>query len=246
MEDDSERAARVSRLIEREPPQPAAGAVAGLRRLCSALLRAVRASGVSITLIVDHRPDAVVAASDETSERLTELQLTAGDGPCLDAAAARRPVLEPDLARAGARRWPAFGSAAQEVGVRAVFAFPMQVGEARLGVLEIYRDSAGSLTPAQLLDALAFAQAALETVLDGQERGDQGNSGSAVEQAVAHNTALYQAQGMVMVQLGVSLVEALSLIRAHAFAQDQRLGDVAGKIVAGKLVLGRDGPRHEG
>jgi hypothetical protein len=244
MGDASERAARVSRLIALEPPQAQPSAAEGLRRLCSALLRALPASGVAVTLIVDHRPDAVVAASDATSERLMDVQRTVGDGPSLDAAAARRPVLEPDLAGAGSGRWPAFGSAAQDAGVRAVFAFPIQVGEARLGVLEIYRDTSGSLTREQLLDSLAFAEAALETVLDGQER--PASRDGTIDEAMARNAVVYQAQGMVMVQLGVTLIEALSLIRAHAFAHDQRLGEVAHEIVAGRLAVGRDGPRHEG
>ncbi len=244
MEDDVQRAARVSRLIGLEPLQAGRGAADGLGRLCLALARSLPASGVAVTLVVDHRPDAVVAASDGTSERLVEVQLTVGDGPSLDAAAARRPVLEPDLAGVGAGRWPAFGSAAQDAGVRAVFAFPMQVGAARLGVLEIYRDTSGSLTREQLLDSLAFTQAALDAVLDGHDRS--ASQDGTLDEAMTRNAVLYQAQGMVMAQLGVTLVEALSLIRAHAFSHDQRLGDVARDILAGRISLGRDGPRHGG
>jgi GAF domain/ANTAR domain len=244
MADDLDRAARVQRLIELEASGAAPRLAGRLHRLCAALLRALPASGVAVTLIVDHRPDTVVAASDGTSERLAELQLTLGEGPCQDAAAARRPILEPDLTGPRTGQWPAFGSAAQELGVRAVFAFPMQVGEAQLGVLEAYRENPGSLTRDQFLEALAFARAALEMVLDGYDR-DQASHGSAVDAALTRNTALYQAQGMVMVQLGVTLVEALSLIRAHAFAHDLRLGDVARDIVAGKLTLDGDSSRIE-
>ena len=51
---------------------------------------------------------------------------------------------------------------------------------------------------------------------------------------------LFQSQGMVMVQLGVSLAEALTRIRAYAYAEDRRLTDVAADIVARRLRFDRD------
>jgi hypothetical protein len=42
---------------------------------------------------------------------------------------------------------------------------------------------------------------------------------------------------MVMVQLGVSLAEAMSRLRAHAYAHDRRLGDVARDVVARRLII---------
>ena len=44
---------------------------------------------------------------------------------------------------------------------------------------------------------------------------------------MADQSVLYQAQGMVMVQLGVDLAEAMARLRAHAYAVDRRLADVA-------------------
>ncbi len=49
----------------------------------------------------------LAAASDPVAESLCELQLTLGEGPCIDACASRRPVLEPDLAGLPAARWTA-------------------------------------------------------------------------------------------------------------------------------------------
>jgi AmiR/NasT family two-component response regulator len=46
---------------------------------------------------------------------------------------------------------------------------------------------------------------------------------------------LFQAQGMVMVQLGVSLADALARIRAHAYATNRPLREVAADIVARRL-----------
>ena len=51
---------------------------------------------------------------------------------------------------------------------------------------------------------------------------------------------VYQAQGMVMIQLGITAQEALLRLRAHAFAQDQRLSAVAEDVVARRLTFGPD------
>ena len=44
---------------------------------------------------------------------------------------------------------------------------------------------------------------------------------------------------MVMVDLGVSLAEALVRLRAHAFVEGRPVADVARDIVAGRLRLER-------
>ena len=46
---------------------------------------------------------------------------------------------------------------------------------------------------------------------------------------------VYQATGMISVQLGVSLAEALARLRAHAFAASAAVGDVAGEVVSRRL-----------
>jgi hypothetical protein len=45
---------------------------------------------------------------------------------------------------------------------------------------------------------------------------------------------------MLTIQLGVPVVEAFARLRAYAYAQDRRLVDVAGDIVARRLRLHRD------
>jgi AmiR/NasT family two-component response regulator len=51
---------------------------------------------------------------------------------------------------------------------------------------------------------------------------------------------------MVMVQLGVPAAEAFVRLRVYAYAQDRRLADVAGDIVARRLRLYRDPAREAG
>jgi GAF domain-containing protein len=251
-----EEIARVHALIAMEPAsvrdgataptsdRVPAGAPGRLHRLCRAAARALPASGVGVSVMTDAGEQGLAAFSDENSELLEELQFTLGEGPCVDAFAFRRPVLTPELDLAVTTRWPAYTPVAYERGVRAVFAFPMQIGGARLGVMDVYRDSPGALEGPALTQAFAFTEVALTTLLDQQDGSREGDTAAVAGMAMDHRAELFQAQGMVMVQLGVNLAEAVVRLRAYAYAQDQPLRDVAREVVARSLTFEPDRPHH--
>jgi transcriptional regulator with GAF, ATPase, and Fis domain len=237
--------ARVVALIAQQPAPPADGdgAMGGLRRLCGAAVHALSASGAAVTVMAEDGTRGVVAASDLASERVEELQFMLGEGPGIDAFANRRPVLVPDLAADAMARWPAYTPATYDLGVQAVFALPLQVGAARLGVFHVFRARPGQLSGDQLRQALMFAEVALTTLLDGQQSAASGAVAGGLARAVERRAEVFQAQGMVMIQLGVSLAEALSRIRAHAYAENRQLGEVAADVIARRLRFSPD-PRN--
>jgi hypothetical protein len=179
----------------------------------------------------------VAAASDAASERIDELQFTLGEGPCMVAFTSRRPVLEPDLTAGGALRWPIYAPAVRAEGVLAAFAFPLQVGAARLGVLDFYRQHSGTLSTDELAEALTFADVATTMLLDGQEKAAPGAAAAGLDEALEYRFELYQAQGMVMVQMDVSLLGALVVLRAYAVSHDRGLAEVARDVVTRGLRL---------
>ena len=237
---------RVQELIAREPlPQDdAGGLLTGLQRVCAAAARALPVSIACVTLMTDGGDDGVTAASGPPGAFLEELQFTTGDGPRIEAYSLRRPVLVPDLSSFGLTRWPGFARAAQGQGVCAVFAFPLQVGAARLGVLTLHRSLTGSVPPEHLRLALAFAEVAVTQLLDGQAAAPEGAAATGIEKGLDHRAELYQAQGMVMIQLEVGLKEAMARLRAYAYAHDERLGEVARQVVSGRLRLPLDGSQR--
>ena len=210
-----------------------------LGQLCRTVTRTLPARGAAVTVMTAEGVQSVAVASDPQTQALEEQQFSFGEGPCVDAFALRRPVLEPDLGRESAR-WSAYAPAALGEGVRAVFAFPLQIGAARLGVLDVYRDQPGGLSPMALRQSLTLAETALHILLDGQADAVSGRPVQGLESAVESRSELFQAQGMVMIQLGVSLAEAMSRLRAHAYAQDRRLSDVARDVVTRRLELDPD------
>jgi AmiR/NasT family two-component response regulator len=116
----------------------------------------------------------------------------------------------------------------------------LQVGAAQLGVLDLYRRSTGPISHEALAVALTFADVAVDGLLDAQDTAPVGQAADGLDQVLDSQYVVYQAQGMTMVDLGGSLADALARLRAHAFAYDRPLVEVARDIVAGTLRLNPD------
>jgi hypothetical protein len=208
-----------------------AASLALVPRMCRAAVHALSLSGCAVHLVGRDGASGVAGSSDDRSARIADIAFTTGDGPGLDAFRLRRPVLVADLSQEN-RRWPGFAHAATEAGVGAVFCLPLQVGGISLGVLDLYADEPRVLSPDELSLALAFSHLAMLTILGDHGIDDDGEW----EPLLDHRAEIHQAQGMVMVDLGVDLAEALLRMRAHAFQAGLPLIQVARAIIAG-LVL---------
>jgi hypothetical protein len=141
----------------------------------------------------------------------------------------------PDLAGAGGVRWPGFRELAIAEGVRAVFGFPLLVGPACIGALNLYSQRSGMLTDDQVADAAAVAHVAGRTVLSWQSVAGEGSLAWQLEHVPAHRAVVHQATGRISVQAAVSIDDALVLLRAYAFAESRAVGDVAEDVVTGRL-----------
>jgi hypothetical protein len=214
--------------------------------VCAAVVPGVQVTGAWLSAARDAEAGHLMRVTDEVSERLAELELTLGEGPSLDASASGGPALALDLADGESGfRWPTFAPAACAAGAAAVFAFPLAVGAIRAGVLSLYRDRPGPLSDFQLGDALVFADTATLLLLDapGRPAGASGPGAGPGGQPVglaSHRAEIDQATGMLTEQLGVSVTDAFARLRAYAYVNDLRLGDVARDIVARRLRLPPD------
>ena len=182
----------------------------------------------------------VAAAFPQAAHALELAQFGVGEGPSRDAFAARRPVLVSDLAKDGVSRWPGWVPVALTAGVLSSYSFPLHVGAVIFGVLGLYPGRAPGLDAGGLETALVYADVATEMFLDGSlpEGGHRLEPG--LDATLDTHAHVYQAQGMVMVELGVSLGEALARMRAHAWATGRDLTTLAGEIVAGREMPSRD------
>jgi GAF domain len=187
-------------------------------------------------------PQGMVLAwgQDKTSTALEDAQFTLGQGPGLEAVASGAPVLVPDLVQA-ASRWPGFVPVAEDLGVHAIFAFPLRIGAISVGVLTAHRATPGPLADGQLADALALADAVTVLLLHsappapGRIEVESNALRPDSARATTFRPEVHQATGMISVQLDVSLAEALVRLRAHAYGNDRPIAEVAADVVARRL-----------
>jgi hypothetical protein len=196
-------------------------------------------TGASVSVLLPGGGGDVVWRSDGASARLDDLQFTLGEGPVVDVAASGQIILEPDLAAVPPARWPVFTRAALDLGVRAVFAVPLQIGAIRLGVLLAHRDAPGPMDGSALADLMALAAAMTDALLAGGIAGP-GPPLWLSDQPMGYRAQVHQATGMISVQLGVGQADALIRMRAHAFRHRRALADVASDVVARRLRFNED------
>ncbi|MFC7308637.1 GAF and ANTAR domain-containing protein [Streptomyces monticola] len=222
------------------------GGQVGVGDVCAAAVATLPVSGAGVSAMFRAGASHPLCSTDDISGQLEELQLTLGEGPCVDAFTRQSAVLTPDLRSHELQDcWPVFADAALETGARAVFAFPLQVGAIRPGVLDLYADLPGMLDVEELADALAFADTATLVLLDTQIDATGAPSGNRAadadpEELGGYRAEIDQATGMLTVQLGVGIEEAFIRLRAYAFAHGRRLSDVASDVVAHRLLLSPD------
>ena len=176
---------------------------------------------------------AIVAASDATAQACYDLEVVMAEGP---AAFAARGVV---VAAAGPElleRWPRYGPAAAELGIRAVSAAPLDLAGVKLGALCVL-GRMGEVPDAAAIGLMAEAVTRIlvantDIAGPGQDLGSVRLLGEAGTQAVVH-----QAIGMISVQCGCDIDDAADLLAARAFADGRSLVEIAHQVVRGQQLF---------
>jgi hypothetical protein len=231
---------------EQDPARPdddqTVALLARTRTQCEECAAVVGVDGAAVAVFANDTTRDLVYATDSTAERIDELEFTLGEGPGLAAYRSSAPELHPDMADPTATtRWPMLVPETLELGVRAVFAFPLRLyNGARIGVLTLYRTQPGRLD-AQHYRAAADYAAALGPIV--VEELDPARNPTLIDPALSPRGKVHVAAGMMAVQLRVSPADALTRLRAMAFAQHRRITAIAQDIIAARL---RFGPEESG
>ena len=143
-------------------------------------------TAAGVTLITPDTDPRYVAASDASALRYEELQTELGEGPCLAAYRTGEAVAVADLRNE--TRFPVFTPRALEAGLVAVFTFPLCHGDERLGALDLYRDTPGSLDAATMAAAQTLADVAAAYLLNAQARDDLRESSNRARETSLHDS----------------------------------------------------------
>lgn len=178
----------------------------------------------------------LVAASDRTAQIAGDSELVLGEGPAHDVAAGKTTV----RAEGGGllERWPRFGPAVAEHGVRSVIGHPLQPDpDGCLGALCVY-ERATTLPDGVATTSARIADALTHIVLSAPDAAsaDEVTAVSMLEEADLLAT-LHQAAGVVSVQHSCRTDDAIDLLRARAFADGVPVGTLATRVIRGDLQL---------
>lgn len=203
--------------------------------LCEAFVDLPGVSGASISVVSYGGRQSTICSSDPTMARAEALQFERGEGPHWDALASRAPIIAADLSATTEQRWPLLIGSVRELGIEAMFAFPMMMGAALVGVVDLYSHTA------RAVDAEFTARA---SVLAGRVamRAVQQALRSAVDpvpaetaMAPALRREVHQATGMLIAQLDISATAAFARLQGHAFVTERAIDDIAHDVVTGRL-----------
>lgn len=188
----------------------------------SAVAAAIGLDGAAAE-IRGNRPAAVAAASSNAMARAAhDLEMTLGEGPAVSAVARRALVRAsgPGLAQ----RWPLYGTAVAELGVRAVVAAPLRSDAGYLGALCAYGGEA-VIRDAAVVAVGRIAEALTYTML---------LPGEALLGELDYQVVVHQAAGMMSVRCGCGVDDAEAVLRARAFTEGRPVEAIAASIVRGE------------
>lgn len=203
--------------------------------LAQACVQALPVAGAAISVMDGLRVP--IGASDHNAAIAERLQTTLGEGPCLAAHQTRRPV----VATEGSIRdtWPAFYSEfVARTPYRAAASVPLSIGIDGFGELDFYFRASADVAALSLSDACLAAEQISAALNEAPwvatpfgVLGPSWLSGTAAQDRLQ----AWQAIGRINAALDLDAEDALSLLRANAYATGRDLDDVAADVVSGYL-----------
>ncbi len=183
--------------------------------------------GAMVTLRGRRHAAVLVAASDADARAAHDLELVLAEGPVSDVVARGTPLTVTGAALL--ERWPRYGPAVAELGVRAVTAAPL--GPPGLGALCAYTaEPVIGASAAAVTDRIArtLAQMVLaDDILPGPPVFDE----------ASYRAVVHQAAGVVSVRCGCDVGAAEDLLTARAFADGVPVEQVAAQVMRGETRL---------
>lgn len=205
-----------------------------LYELCDAVGDVLDVTGAGV-MITDEAGDLrFVAASDETIREIEALQIELGEGPCLHSARTGEVVQVLDLETENA--FPRFAPEALRRGMRAVFSFPMAVGDRCVGALNLYRAEVHA-EPVDASTGMVLANVATAYLVNAQLREASAEHVAQLQGALDSRVVIEQAKGVLAERHGETPGAAFERLRSHARRTQQPLRDVATAIIDGALEL---------
>jgi GAF domain-containing protein len=188
--------------------------------------------GAGLMLVGEDGVLRYVVASDEPGRMLEVLQEQFGEGPCVAAFGADRPVLAGDMA--ADPRWPSVGPLAAGHGIGAVLGVPIDLREGPVGTLNVYAAEPHRWDDADVAAIQAYTRVIASLLRAAVQAHVKGRAADQLARALDHRVVLEQAKGIIMERRGLDQQAAFELLRSRARSTRRRLDDVARQVVQGE------------
>ncbi|CQD10689.1 ANTAR domain-containing protein [Mycobacterium lentiflavum] len=194
--------------------------------ICIAATLAIRGCDHASLLMLDNDRYVTVGASDALAQKIDQMELEAGDGPCLDAIEEETPQIDTDLTTP--THWPKLAARLlAETPVRGAMGFRILVNKRKGAALNLFSDTpnmfdAESAGRAAVL--ASFASVAINAV-------GKGEDAASLRRGLLSNREIGKAVGMLMLLHDLTEDEAFDLLRRHSQALNIKLADVAREVI---------------
>ncbi|TCL77937.1 MULTISPECIES: GAF and ANTAR domain-containing protein [unclassified Rathayibacter] len=200
---------------------------------CAAIFDAV---DVGLVLADSHGDLVVMASTSERLHLIEVLQLSAGDGPCVDSYESGSVVTAGDRENI-TLRWPAFALAAQDSGYQSVHAVPLRLRQKTIGSLNFFSDSPGVFEVKDVLVAQTIADVATIGLVQEQAIREASLARAQLQHALDARIVIEQAKGIIAHSRNVDMESAWRTLRQYARSHESRVSDIAKAVVEGLVVL---------
>lgn len=162
------------------------------------------------------------AATSARVAHIHQLQIALDEGPCLDSIR-HEPMYICHDARTDSR-WPQWGPAVAELGVRSALGIRLESKNRSLGSLNLYAESEGAFGPKDVAIAQNFARHA--SIALSSAFTEQG-----LTLAIDARTFIGQAQGILMGRYGIGAEQAFEYLRRRSQQENVKLSEIAHHVI---------------
>lgn len=128
-------------------------------------------------------------------------------------------------------RWPDYTALVIDRGFRSVLGVPLNAFGQTIGVINIYRDTAGEWTDEDLASAQILAAMGAGYIVNANQLKAQHTLAEQLHAAIDSRDLIGQAKGIVMAQSGVASDEASQILRQRSQAENRKLRELAQELV---------------
>jgi GAF domain-containing protein len=193
-----------------------------IERIAEFAMTATSCDDAGIMLVIGRNQIETAAATSSRVGESHNLQIIFDEGPCLDAIEGGPLYLANDVAND--LRWPAWGPAVAELGMRSVLSIRLETRTRRYGSLNLYADRVDAFDDDDVAVASIFVTHA--SVALAAAHNEEG-----LQIAIDARKLIGQAQGILMERYDLDAIRAFEFLRRLSQHHNIKLRDVAAWVV---------------